>query len=165
MSIAEATHNFAIDSIARGPGWFAPSRHRYYCVRCHWMFLVQGSDVTALNDAGEPLPKTENNQRTATFAVGPCPALPAGCLPRTRGKAPLEWLIGFLRPSRTAVPAMASRLSPKHNVLDLENAAQRRRPLTKADYAKPASGNISFSDAEGKPRSHIRVLTRPSAGS
>jgi hypothetical protein len=76
-------HNFVIERLACRPGWFRRPRYRYYCIRCHWMFLVEGRKVCALNESCDALPEPENAQRVASFALGPCVAMPAECSWRT----------------------------------------------------------------------------------
>src|SRR5262249_33079841 len=78
-------HSFAIERLARRPGWFKPDRYRYYCIRCHWMFLVEGRRVCALSESCHPLSDPENGGRVASFAVGPCPAMPPECVSAARG--------------------------------------------------------------------------------
>ncbi len=78
-------HSFAIEPVGYRSGWFKPRQYRYYCIRCHWMFLVQGRKVCALDESCEPLPEPENGRRVASFALGPCPAIPAECPPIAAG--------------------------------------------------------------------------------
>jgi hypothetical protein len=73
-------HSFAIERLGRRSGWFKPDRYRFYCIRCHWMFLVEGQRVCALNDSCVPLTEPENGRRVASFALGPCTAMPLECL-------------------------------------------------------------------------------------
>jgi hypothetical protein len=164
-------HSFAIESLGRRPGWFAPSSYRYYCVRCHWMFLVQGSKVCALNDSSTPLPELENGRRTATFAIGPCPAVPPECLPPTRGSelpsssqntSRLVSLIGRFRRSEARLPAATNPSSP-NNVVYLENATQARAAIART-YVNADNVKIPL-DADKNRRSHIRMLPRPPARS
>jgi hypothetical protein len=158
---AHMRHSFSIESLGGRPGWFGPSRYRYYCVRCHWMFQVQDSNVTALDDSCTPLPELEDRERTATFAVGPCPAIPLECLPLTRAieaaspkTSPLTRLICWLRQSKVLSPAAAGSSFP-HNGANAEYAA-RSLALGKASFSRVAD--------EKSRHSHVRILRRPSAG-
>jgi hypothetical protein len=72
-------HNFAIEPLGRRPGWFTSRQYRYYCIRCHWMFQVEGFKVCALDESSEPLPEPENGQRVSSFALGPCVAMLPEC--------------------------------------------------------------------------------------
>ena len=81
----QVQHNFAIERLGRQSGWFKPDRYRYYCIRCHWQFLVEGRKVCALSDSCHPLPEPESSARIASFALGPCAARPPECLSIVRG--------------------------------------------------------------------------------
>lgn len=70
-----ARHEFAIEHLGRA-GWLKPRRYRYFCVRCHWLFLIDNrlGDATAVDGSGRPLREPEQSARVASFALGPCPA-------------------------------------------------------------------------------------------
>ena len=68
-------HNFAIELKGRA-GRFKPQRYHYFCIRCRWLFLVEGAAISALADSRKPLTEREGLRRIATFAAGPCPAAP-----------------------------------------------------------------------------------------
>ena len=158
-------HNFAIQSLGRRPGWLMPQRYVYYCVRCRWMFLVVGSKVCALNDSSAPLPELENGRRTATFEIGPCPAIPPECMSLTRGiESPngrktsrLVSLIGRFKRAKPFSPA-ATNPSPQHNVVSLENATQTRAAIG-GNYAKADNWKTPLRDDKNR-RSQIRRLPR-----
>jgi hypothetical protein len=125
-------HSFAIEPLGHGTGWFPPSRYRYYCVRCHWMFLVQGFAVCAVDDCSAPLPALENRRRTATFSIGPCPALSPECLTPPSGyrtNSGLAWFIDRLRRPGRLVPAARGPSSHQNLVL-----------LKKSTHAHAANG-------------------------
>ena len=69
-----ARHDYFIEDLGQDAGWFKPHRHRYSCLRCDWMFVVEGTrgKVTALNESGLPLPEPLNSARVQTFVDGPC---------------------------------------------------------------------------------------------
>jgi hypothetical protein len=65
-------HLFAIDYLPNGRSLHGYD-HRYYCVRCRWLFLVdRHGGVIALDELGRPLPISEGARRVRTFAYGPC---------------------------------------------------------------------------------------------
>jgi hypothetical protein len=67
-------HDYFIEDLGQAAGWFKPHRHRYSCLRCGWMFVVEGSRgaVIALDESGVPLPQPLNAARVQTFVDGPC---------------------------------------------------------------------------------------------
>jgi hypothetical protein len=67
-------HLFAIEYLPNGRKVHGYD-HRYYCVRCRWLFLVdRHGGVIALDDLSLPLPINEGVRRVRTFAYGPCGA-------------------------------------------------------------------------------------------
>jgi hypothetical protein len=72
-------HSYVIEPLGRRPGWFKHPQYRYYCIRCHWMFLVDGRKIHALNESCDSLLEPENSHRVASFALGPCVAIPPKC--------------------------------------------------------------------------------------
>jgi len=63
-------HLFAIENLPNGKYGY---NYRYYCVRCHWLFLVdRHGGVVALDGLNHPLPISEGARRARTFAYGPC---------------------------------------------------------------------------------------------
>jgi hypothetical protein len=98
-------HNFVIEPLGRRPGWFKRPQYRYYCIRCHWIFLVEGMKVCALNESSEPLSEPENGQRVASFALGPCITMPPERSWRTR-----EIKASGARRKATTVPSLTGRL-------------------------------------------------------
>jgi hypothetical protein len=70
-------HMFAIKMLDRLPGLFKPNRYLYHCARCKWSFIVNDGRrgvITPVDDDGKPLAHDEALERSATFALGPCPA-------------------------------------------------------------------------------------------
>jgi hypothetical protein len=67
-------HLFAIQRMPTGTTRY-PYNYCYYCVRCRWMFLVDGiGGVVPVDDQRQPLPDAEAAYRHETFARGPCGA-------------------------------------------------------------------------------------------
>jgi len=65
-------HLFAIERLPNGRMLHGYD-YRYYCVRCHWLFLVdRHGGVIALDGLNHPLPISEGALRVRTFAYGPC---------------------------------------------------------------------------------------------
>ncbi|MBF6560363.1 MAG: hypothetical protein IVW56_08750 [Candidatus Binataceae bacterium] len=69
-------HLYAIERL-RDAGRSTPFRHRYYCVRCRWSFLVNGRGaVKAVGEGNRKLLSAEAARRAQTFVAGPCPLRP-----------------------------------------------------------------------------------------
>jgi hypothetical protein len=65
-------HLFAIEYLSNGRSLHGYD-HRYYCVRCRWLFMVdRHGGVIALDALDKPLPISEGARRVRTFAYGPC---------------------------------------------------------------------------------------------
>jgi hypothetical protein len=72
-------HLFAIELLSNSPAHGYD--YRYYCIRCHWLFMVdRHGGVVALDERARPLPIGEGALRVRTFARGPCDA-PANAAP------------------------------------------------------------------------------------
>jgi nucleoside-diphosphate-sugar epimerase len=65
-------HLFAIEVLSNGRP-YRDFKYRYYCIRCHWLFMVdRRGGVVALDDRARPLAIGEGALRVRTFARGPC---------------------------------------------------------------------------------------------
>jgi hypothetical protein len=65
-------HLFAIEHFSNGKLVHGYD-YRYYCVRCHWLFLVdRHGGIIALDGLSRPLPISGGALRVRTFAYGPC---------------------------------------------------------------------------------------------
>jgi hypothetical protein len=72
-------HEYHIEDLGQPRGWFRAHRYRYSCIRCGWVFLVEGyrGITTALNELGGHLTEPEQSRRVETFGLGPCIPVPA----------------------------------------------------------------------------------------
>jgi hypothetical protein len=123
-------HFFAIERLS-ATGALAPYRHRYYCVRCRWTFLVNGrGGVRVVDDRNQGLSPAEAVRRALTFAVGPCPMHPEDfirpegpVLPEERASASRRSADGTVKPPRPLV-SISSRA---HAAGDAAEADERKR--------------------------------------
>jgi hypothetical protein len=75
-------HDYFIEDLGRPRGWFKAHHYRYCCLRCGWLFLVEGrARVQPLGERGELLWGPEAVARVQTFVDGPCAAADAPAIP------------------------------------------------------------------------------------
>ena len=71
----ECRHNFAIAVLPR-MARFRGEGYLYTCLRCKWIFRVNGSagSIIPVDAEGEVLPEPISSERIRTFTYGPCPS-------------------------------------------------------------------------------------------
>jgi hypothetical protein len=134
-------HNFAIERLGRSKR-FKPQRYTYFCIRCHWIFLVEGWKAYALNESSQPLSEPENGERASTFAVGPCPAAPPEYI-LLRREIPAavrrEWIVAHYQPSDRGLLSFLLRLFRRRPAPSLKPKEVANRYALPPDVSNGAS--------------------------